>query len=346
ALYDAGATNEVAAYASRADWIADTAVFNNTIVALSGTEVNGAGQTVDSTVNWGNAYIGVGNNLVDGKNQEILTLDFHAAPITAGTLAMSVSKGSYTWTAYDDVGSVLGTGVSTSSSLQIADIGIIDSITLKPTTSGSVFRLLDDGSEFTRLMNIDDVGPLNFTIDLVDSDGDTASTTVDVTFSNDNTLTGTAGDDVLQGFTGDDILTGGAGTDFLEGAGGNDILTGGSDIDTFVWRSGDEGTTASPATDVITDFTVGPGGDVLDLSDLLQGEESSPLTDYITVEFGDFDTDGDSETRLNVDSDGGMFFQPNQSITLDGVDLTAGGTLTDQEILDNLISDGNLKTDT
>ena len=86
--------------------------------------------------------------------------------------------------------------------------------------------------------------------------------------------------------------------------------------------------------------------EVRDLSDLLQGEESSPLTDYITVEFGDFDTDGDSETRLNVDSDGGMFFQPNQSITLDGVDLTAGGTLTDQEILDNLISDGNLKTDT
>ena len=97
--------------------------------------------------------------------------------------------------------------------------------------------------------------------------------------------------------------------------------------------------------DLINDFTTGPGGDVLDLADLLQGEAGNPLTDYLTFEFGDFDTDGDSETRINVDTDGGIFFQPTQLITLESVDLTAGGSLTDQQIITNLLTDGNLDVD-
>ena len=84
---------------------------------------------------------------------------------------------------------------------------------------------------------------------------------------------------------------------------------------------------------------------MLDLADLLQGEESNPLTDYLTIDFGDFDTDGDSETRINIDADGGAFFQPTQSVILEGVDLTAGGSLTDQQIISNLLTDNNLNTD-
>ena len=46
------------------------------------------------------------------------------------------------------------------------------------------------------------------------------------------------------------------------------------------------------------------------------------------------------------DQDGGVFFQANQEILLKGTDLTAGGTLTDQQIFDNLLADGNLDVDT
>lgn len=208
-----------------------------------------------------------------------------------------------------------------------------------------MFKLSDNGTEFSRLMNSSDVGPLNFNVDLVDADGDTTPTSIGVTFSNDNTITGTAGDDALQGFTGDDILTGGAGIDFLEGDLGNDILTGGTGSDTFYWGTGQHGTVGSPEADVITDFATGPGGDVLDLADLLQGEESNPLTDYLTVTLGDFDGDGSSETRIDVDHDGGTVFEPTQSITIEGVDLTQGGSLTDQQVINNLLNDGNLNVD-
>jgi len=60
---------------------------------------------------------------------------------------------------------------------------------------------------------------------------------------------------------------------------GDDTLIGGAGDDEFIWMAGDEGTVAEPAHDIVNDFGLGgsdPNGkDVLDLSDLLQGEENS-----------------------------------------------------------------------
>ena len=153
-------------------------------------------------------------------------------------------------------------------------------------------------------------------------------------------LDGEQGDDSLYGGAGDDSLLGGEGIDFLYGGQGDDTLTGGKDRDTFVWNSTDKGTVGSPASDIITDFEVGGSGDVLDLSDLLQGEESGPLTDYLS-----FQQDGSGGTIINIDSDGGGTFETDQQITLQGVDLTAGGTLSDQDIINNLLANGNLVVD-
>ena len=91
---------------------------------------------------------------------------------------------------------------------------------------------------------------------------------------------------------------------------------------------------------MLTDFSIGEG-DALDLSDLLVDEQSNELTDYLHFEF---DADN-NQTVVQIDQDGGMFFRPTQEIVLQGVDLTAAGSLTDQQIIDTLIAGNNLITD-
>jgi large repetitive protein len=97
------------------------------------------------------------------------------------------------------------------------------------------------------------------TATITDTDGDTSTTSWDVTF---------AGADILQGASGSDVMVAGAGNEVLVGGGGNDILTGGAGSDTFKYSS------LSDGQDTITDFTVAPtasGGDILNLQDVLAG---------------------------------------------------------------------------
>jgi Ca2+-binding RTX toxin-like protein len=79
----------------------------------------------------------------------------------------------------------------------------------------------------------------------------------DLIFGNEgnDTLQGDDGDDDLSGGAGLDNLVGGAGSDELDGGMGNDTLTGGADSDFFdVWS-----VFGDTSTDTITDFTAGNG---------------------------------------------------------------------------------------
>jgi Ca2+-binding RTX toxin-like protein len=180
---------------------------------------------------------------------------------------------------------------------------------------------------------------ISFGYTATDSDGDAVSGLVVVTAQNSHTLTGTTGDDALGGGTGSDTLSGGLGNDILTGGPGDDILTGGGGSDTFKFMSGDQvGTTTG---DKITDFTAGAGGDVLDLADLLTGEHATTasLNNYLS-----FAKVG-SDTVLTIDLDGAGAGTVHQVITLQGVDLTAGNTLTNTQIIQSLLGEHNLKTD-
>ncbi|MCW8963470.1 MAG: type I secretion C-terminal target domain-containing protein [Gammaproteobacteria bacterium] len=169
---------------------------------------------------------------------------------------------------------------------------------------------------------------------------------VDTLYGNDGAdlLSGGGDADNLYGGLGDDTLLGGGGIDLMIGGEGDDTMTGGLEGDTFRFMSGDEGSVGTPAIDTITDFTVGPGGDVLDLSDLLQGESDGDipgLADYLH-----FEKVG-NDTVISVDATGtDPQTNATQQIVLSDVDLTAGGTLTDQDILNSLLSNNNLNTDT
>ncbi|WP_051786086.1 type I secretion C-terminal target domain-containing protein, partial [Endozoicomonas numazuensis] len=126
-------------------------------------------------------------------------------------------------------------------------------------------------------------------------------------------------------------------SDQITGGAGDDVLTGGNDSDTFIWEASDMGSLVTPAEDIIKDFHTGSGGDIIDLSDVLVND-AEPLDQYLSLNFDN----GDTTIEVKPDANGGV----TQKIKLEGVDLSGyGGGSTDSEILNNLISDGNLQID-
>ncbi|MBU2294065.1 MAG: VWA domain-containing protein [Gammaproteobacteria bacterium] len=208
-------------------------------------------------------------------------------------------------------------------------------------------------------LDLGDVGNSDtFVYTLAQPDGDSATaqlvigigansgpTVVNGTASNDAALAGTSGDDLLSGQSGNDHLDGGAGNDTLLGGEGDDILigglgddtlSGGAGNDTFIWKSGDTG------HDVVVDFGQTAGDmDVLDLSELLDfsGTASSAnlLGSYLDMSFAD------GSTLIAVSSTGDLVGSgADQTITLSGVDLSAGGSLSTADIIDNMLGNNTL----
>ncbi|CUK22706.1 Hemolysin IA [Achromobacter xylosoxidans] len=159
----------------------------------------------------------------------------------------------------------------------------------------------------------------------------------------DDKLYGGEGNDVLHGGSGNDTLEGGNGNDLLIGGKGDDTLIGGAGSDTFKWELGDQGTTAKPAVDTIKDFSLdkpADGGDVLDLKDLLVGEKDGTLTQYLN-----FHKEGNN-TVIDVNTQGKLGTQgADQKIVLENVDLTQGGQLNNQAIINDLLQKGKLNVD-
>jgi len=96
---------------------------------------------------------------------------------------------------------------------------------------------------------------------------------------------------------------------------------------------------------VIKDFGMSSadpnGNDVLDLRDLLQGENSGNLTQYLNFSYVGTDTVLKVSSSGALQSDGTGF---DQMITLENVNLTNG--LTDQNlIIEALINAGKLQVD-
>ncbi|MFN3829209.1 MAG: retention module-containing protein [Tepidimonas ignava] len=228
------------------------------------------------------------------------------------------------------------------------------------------FRLNNVTVGQLRVVNPDDLHH-RFMLDIKDADGDSVSQVFDVTLNGSSggsftveglaaasdageTVSGSSGDNLVLGGAGNDTLIGDAGNDTLAGGAGNDSLTGGLGADVFKWSLGDQGTTTTPARDVVTDFNP-VQGDKLDLRDLLQGENSSNLGQYLK-----FTTEGaGSATKLvlQIDHDGGATFGETQRIVFDNyatldalatsLGLSSGATGAD--VINKLKTDGKLITD-
>ena len=75
---------------------------------------------------------------------------------------------------------------------------------------------------------------------------------------------------------------------------------------------------------------------MLDITDLLQGENTGNLTDCLHFSEG-----GSGDTVVDVDTYIGSTFDDSTQITLTGIDLTVDGTLTYHQILGGLLAEGN-----
>jgi Ca2+-binding RTX toxin-like protein len=168
---------------------------------------------------------------------------------------------------------------------------------------------------------------------------------------NDN-LSGGDGNDIISGGDGNDIISGGDGNDKILGDFGSDQITGGAGSDVFKWSLADTAATnAAKAIDTITDFNssaASAGGDVLDLRDLLTGETTATIANFLDISVAS------GNTTIKISPAGGFTGgnvnnTETHDIVLQGVDIRAGlglaGTATEAQIITKLIADGKLLID-
>ena len=316
--------------------------------------VNGAQATLTSQ-GAGNSNVAVraysdpdGNNMVgDGTQKDIIRV------VIGGTLIFTSTGTQSGVTVTFDADGNGGVNIS-----NVADGTTIQVYTLDGLTtlefdylSGNTFSLGNFGAA---IPEPGDVINMDYGLQLTDADGDimviddgiqiqispedhqlhqgtSAGETLDFSGSGNQAVT-------LLGLEGDDELIGAEGNDILIGGKGDDILTGGDGVDVFDWNQGDEGTDGSPAIDTVTDFDTAEG-DILDLADILLGETDDAVTldNYLS-----FSSDG-TDTTINVSTTSGG--PVVQQIVLEGVDLNNTNTVSDQQVIQNLLDGGNLRVD-
>jgi T1SS-143 domain-containing protein len=204
-------------------------------------------------------------------------------------------------------------------------------LSLPPGSGWKVFETLEAGAGWTR----------------ADTEGYIRSHQSEL--AAESTATGGAkragGNDTIDAGAGNDTVYGQEGNDIIIGGAGNDILSGGSGADTFKWASGNQGTGLTPALDTIKDFnpttTDAANKDVLDLRDLLQGENAGNLSSYLS-----FSQTG-ADVTLSVHS-AGATGPVDQKIVLQGVTMAqlAGGHTADSAgVIANLLANNKLVTD-
>jgi VCBS repeat-containing protein len=316
---------------------------------------NGTTERLELKATTQDSYGGVLDNIVlnqalnvGGQGNSIML-----SPISAGLTDTDGSETLSVHIANIASGSVLSDTLGHSANIDASGIAVITGwdyahLTLTPPASYSGHMVLDVQAISTETANGNSAvthAPINVTVQPAIVTTLTAAGEAFGSMGNDS-LTGSSGNDILHGGLGNDTLIGGSGNDVLHGGAGNDLMSGGLGSDTFKWQLAEGGSAGHPAVDTITDFATAAkasGGDVLDLRDLLQGENSTNLGSYLH-----FEKSG-ANTIVHVSTTGGFSggysaTNENQTIVLQNADLV--GTLgSDQNVIQDLLTKGKLVTD-
>ncbi|MFC5697360.1 beta strand repeat-containing protein, partial [Pseudomonas sp. GCM10022186] len=276
----------------------DLGVGSQFSLQATATTINSSNQVVTDTVNTSDNSFGVGSGQSIDTG-DVLKFTFIDKSTNQATDMTSVSLttdklGSgekLTWTAFDSAGIAVGSGTVNGVSGGSASF-TIDSSKLNSgehefssisfgAGAGTSYKLL-----ISAITGQTEAYDQRITLGMKAADGDldsTASQSMQITFDSDNTIQAGSSGSALGGGSGANNLIGGSGDDILTGGSGNDTMTGGAGADTFTWKSGDAGTAGSPDLDVVKDFKPQTEQDRLDLSDLLHGETTSNIDNYLKL---------------------------------------------------------------
>ncbi|RPE73134.1 hypothetical protein EDC62_0845 [Tibeticola sediminis] len=144
--------------------------------------------------------------------------------------------------------------------------------TLNVTGDAGVTLTLSAGSTALETINTSGVtkGAVSVTtvgtgsVTLTGGDTNTTFNASTVGATKSATIVTGAGNDTITGGAGDDTINAGNGTNSITGGSGKDIMTGGTGVDTYVYTAATD--SQGTKVDVITNFQVGAGGDVIDVS--------------------------------------------------------------------------------
>jgi hypothetical protein len=217
-----------------------------------------------------------GNNTIDILNNgwDLTALSLSLPDAVAGDLV------DINITAVTQSVSLDTTEADTSLSISILPVnftGNIDfDITLDPTNTNN--DLVITGSGFNDTLQSEEAGA-----------------TVILGHDGNDHITGNDDNNTLFGGDGNDTIIAGAGDDFIFGGRGADSLVGGDGIDKYIWQEND----GDGSTDHITNFTLGDGGDMLDLRYLLDGETADTITNFIQL--------NDNILAIDINGDGSGF---------------------------------------
>ncbi|MDH2375386.1 Ig-like domain repeat protein [Cobetia sp. 3AK] len=318
-----------------------------------------------------NVTIGFSQELADefGLNAELVSTGINITIPLVGTISI-LGESTLTVTAMDggtidqqQLNEFLATVTLTSDDVLDVDLLGSTTMTVKDSDGASDTSSVGDLLGLTLLDGEDSGASANIIDGVQDATGEDANEILDVPtesarlygYGGNDTIIGSSEADILRGGADDDIMDGGAGSDLMIGGTGNDTMTGGDGVDIFRWEEGDQGTTAAPSDDVITDFNVNAltdadnPGDIIDLSRLLQGEgyvtsELNNLSSYLAFELVGADT------VLSISSAGAFTGEEtdtglvDQTITFEGVDLFETGE-DSADLIARLLEEGKLLVD-
>jgi Ca2+-binding RTX toxin-like protein len=249
---------------------------NAIATANSTLDVSKAGSVNSVSVNGIGANTNAINNLQDNATLTVTaatgggTLNANIKDATlAGTVnTMTVNLGTATDAAAIAAGTIGAAGVET---LNIGSLGTIASgagtNTVTITGNADLAKMVVTGSEDVTVTFAGGGAALK-EFDASAATG--VQNTANIDFASSGaTIKGGNKADVLVGDAGNDNIVGGAGNDQLFGAGGSDVLTGGEGTDTFfLTTNGNAANATNTIVDSISDFVLGSGNDVIDLSQL------------------------------------------------------------------------------